>query len=180
MFHVCYYLYPQDAAAAVGALQRSSTAATSLTDMAVDVGGPASASVGSHDSQSDADEQEPAVDDEAIFQEFTATHFGGPTAAAPPGSAAQQHQQQQPVQHVQAVADHSSRTGKQRVACSEGGHGAATDGGYRRSKSSVYDHAGLTGSVGGAGHGGIAGVPGVAVARIEGCWLSHLNMDNKR
>jgi hypothetical protein len=32
----------------------------------------------------------------------------------------------------------------------------------------------------GGGVGGSGLVPGVAVARIEGCWLSHLNIDNQR
>jgi hypothetical protein len=55
---------------------------------------------------------------------------------------------------------------------------------YHRSQSSMFDNSSRpvpvsSSSSGRKGPGGPS-VPGVAVARIEGCWLSHLNVDSKR
>lgn len=198
----------QEAAAAHGALRRSATAATPLPEMSAD--DLTAPSVVSSDSRSDVgyepstaaaaaghdDDDDEAVDEEAIFDEFTATHFGNDnttsssTAAtsAANGSAAhlqataQQQQQQQP-----GCSRANDREQQQlHVASHRSNHAATDPQPYRRAKTSVTDRGGgrsVSSSGGGGGltrSGSDAAVPGVAVARIEGCWLSHLNIDNKR
>jgi hypothetical protein len=107
-------------------------------------------------------------DDEAIFSEFEATHLSGNGAAAAAVSKPAQQQQQQP--------EHAANG-------SSGSH-VQPHHAYHRSKSSMFDSSNrpVPVSSSGSGRKGAGGpsVPGVAVARIEGCWLSHLNVDNKR
>jgi hypothetical protein len=115
-------------------------------------------------------------DDEAIFNDFEATHLSGnraataaaAAAAAVPAASKQAHTQQQ--QQQQHAANGSSQQ--------------PSHHGYHRSKSSLFDGSSSTAPVssssGGRKGAGAPSVPGVAVARIEGCWLSHLNVDNKR
>lgn len=95
----------------------------------------------------------PDADDEAILEDFNAKHFG---------SRGGTNSIKQPVAAAAAAANGSS-----------GQHQA-----YHRSKSSIL--AGDPASYSNHRPTGGAVVPGVAVARIEGCWLSHLNIDNKR
>jgi hypothetical protein len=171
-----------------GALQRSGTAVTALNDMNNDVDHLAalhldrsSSSSGTYHSDTEAavaaapggdDGVAVDPDDEAIFNDFEATHLSGNGAAAAAAAAAvskpsQQQQQQQP--------DHAAN--------GSGSSHAQPQHAYHRSKSSLLDSSSrlvpVSSSSGRKGAGGPS-VPGVAVARIEGCWLSHLNVDNKR
>lgn len=165
-----------------GALQRSSTAVTALDDMNSDAEQLAALSLDRSCSSSEtyhSDTNAPAAaaaddgvafdpDDEAIFNDFEATHLSGngAAAAAPAASKQAEQQQHQQPEHAANGSSSSSRHG------------------YHRSKSSMFDGSSSvppvsSSSSGRKGAGGPT-VPGVAVARIEGCWLSHLNVDNKR
>ncbi|WIA33504.1 hypothetical protein OEZ86_006630 [Tetradesmus obliquus] len=166
-----------------GALQRSSTAVTALDDMNSDAEQLAALSLDRSCSSSEtyhSDTNGPAAaaaaadddvafdpDDEAIFNDFEATHLSGNGAAAAAPAASKQAEQQQQQQQPEHAAN-----------------GSSSRHGYHRSKSSMFDGSSSvppvsSSSSGRKGAGGPT-VPGVAVARIEGCWLSHLNVDNKR
>jgi hypothetical protein len=102
--------------------------------------------------------------------------------AALRGRNSKQQQQQEPQQPPQHDGLNGSRvsapSGHVRGAHSTGGAGPY----MQRSRSVSFRSSSAPGhrpetSVGGAASGV---VPGVAVARIEGSWLSHLNIDNQR
>lgn len=182
-----------------GAIQRSSTSAVPLDSLNNEpVMMP----------PSDGSSQEHDSDDEAIFADFEATHLApaAPTHSSSnhvSGSSAggssstkssktgsklvaalrgrnhkQQQQVEQPAQHEGLQSRISAPSGHVNGAASAGGTGA---GPYLRSRSVSFRSVSAPGhreSSDGAGANGV--VPGVAVARIQGCWLSHLNIDNQR
>jgi hypothetical protein len=178
---------------ASGALQRSSTSVVALQDLEEDTEQPSLADSSSHD---------PDSDDEAIFNDFHATHISDAAAAAAAAAAAgsgrgssgggdkppkplrgrsssSSQLQAQPcapevLQHQQQRA---SAISSSRVSAPGGPQSRQP---VHRSRSAVYRSSSAPGHrpEGGGTEGGV--VPGVAVARIEGCWLSHLNIDNHR
>jgi len=105
---------------------------------------------------------------------------GGRLVAALRGRSSSKQHLQQPAQHADTAGLPPSRIS----APSGHSNGAHTGAGVymQRSRSTSFRSTSAPGhrqelSDGGAGPGV---VPGVAVARIQGSWLSHLNIDNQR
>jgi hypothetical protein len=92
----------------------------------------------------------------------------------------QQQEVEQPAQHEGMPGRVSAPSGN--AAAASNGPSAGGAGPYMlRSRSVSFRSASAPGhreSSDGAMATGV--VPGVAVARIQGCWLSHLNIDNQR
>lgn len=142
----------------------------------------------------------PDSDDEAIFADFEASHLapavnshasssaggsskpkssktGSKLVAALRGRKHQQQEVEQPAQHEGLPGRVSAPSGHAANGPSAGGAGPYV----QRSRSVSFRSASAPGhreSSDGAMAAGV--VPGVAVARIQGCWLSHLNIDNQR
>lgn len=101
----------------------------------------------------------------------------------------QQQQQQQPQSPQHGPLETSSNPLQSRISAPSGHTNGST---HMGGSSSVYVHRSRSASFRSSsapGHkhdlsdGGTTApgvVPGVAVARIQGCWLSHLNIDNQR
>lgn len=138
-----------------GALQRSSTCATAMEDLAGSSAVEqqlAALSVDGSDGGGDDD----TAGDEAIFNNFNKQHFGGSPnddVAVPPS--------QPPPSPALAAGRHHPTPGRSKTGLGLTRPVALSSDGSRRGTA-------------------CAAVPGVAVARIEGCWLSHLNIDNQR
>lgn len=185
-----------------GALQRSSTSVVALDELNTDRDSIQLDDVSSHGPDSDdeaifADFQatqlggssgggsapssvcDQAGSSSGASQHKSSSKPGGRLVAALRGRSSSQHLQQPP-QHAEAAGLPPSRISAP-SGHSNGAHARA--GVYmQRSRSTSFRSTSAPGhrqelSDGGAGPGV---VPGVAVARIQGSWLSHLNIDNQR
>jgi hypothetical protein len=154
---------PQQVSTAGGAIQRSSTSAVPLNDLCSDTDQQLSLASSTSDESSAVNDptsaDAPDDVDEAIYRDFHATHFGGASSTAASTS--------QPATTSSAGVSKAASAPAAAAAVQLPDH-------YHRSRSMGQLRA----------HGlstrQEAEVPGVAVARIEGSWLSHLNIDNKR
>jgi hypothetical protein len=155
-----------------GALQRSATEAQPLSDMALDsdVGSlPSGGSEGGEGDDEDAAILDAVLTDTAApdAADRRTSGAGGPGAA--PSSPAPPRRE--------SAAGEKRKARRSSVTSSD--VGVSADG--SRAGAAAGDLAGADGSEGATYHRnhGVR-VPGVAVARIEGSWLSHLNVDSKR
>jgi hypothetical protein len=91
------------------------------------------------------------------------------------------HQQQQ---EIEQPAQHEGPSGRVSAPSGHAANGPSAGGAgpyMQRSRSVSFRSASAPGHRESSDGAIVTGVvPGVAVARIQGCWLSHLNIDNQR